>query len=123
MKILLVDDEPVHLRLMQATLRHWGFEVVTASSGEAAWEILERDAAPALVIADWNMPGMDGFELIRKIRSLPALASTPVLMITVQAATVTSQTGGVQADDYLIKPWSPKDLRAVVDRLLTGSTT
>ena len=123
MKVVLVDDEPVHLRLMQATLRHWGFEVVTAPSGEAAWEVLERDGAPSLVIADWNMPGMDGFELIRKIRANPALAATPVLMITVQAATVTSHTGDVQADDYRIKPWSPKDLRAAVDRLLARPTS
>jgi len=118
MRVLLVDDEPVHLRLMQATLRHWGFDVVTASSGEAACEILERDGAPALVIADWNMPGMDGFELIRRIRARPEWAATPVLMITVKADMVTSESGNVTADDYLIKPWSPKDLRSVVDRLL-----
>jgi len=117
MKILLVDDEPVHLRLMEATIRHWGYEVTTATDGQAAWEILQRDGAPSLVVTDWAMPGLDGFELTRRIRDDDALASTPVLIVTVRAATVTSDSRPDQANEYLVKPWNPRELRSAITRL------
>jgi CheY-like chemotaxis protein len=119
MRILIADDEAVHLRLLQFTIQHWGHEVTTAANGNQAWEILQRDGAPALVIADWDMPGIDGFELTRRIREDPNLAATPVLLITVQASSVTTHQRFSIVDDYLVKPWNPRDLQASIQKLLS----
>src|SRR5439155_461937 len=68
LRVLVVDDEPGIRRLIQTSLKGWGYEVVAASTGEEALAILESDAAPSLAILDWTMPGMDGLELCRRVR-------------------------------------------------------
>ena len=68
LRVLVVDDEPGIRRLIQTSLRGWGYEVLAASTGEEALVILEREDAPALAILDWTMPGMDGLELCRRVR-------------------------------------------------------
>jgi CheY-like chemotaxis protein len=118
MRILIADDEAVHLRLLQLTLRHWGYEVTTAVDGLAAWESLQKDGAPDLVIADWDMPGIDGFELARRIREDPALSATPVLIITVMASSVSAHDRFSHVNDYLVKPWNPRDLQASIHKLI-----
>jgi CheY-like chemotaxis protein len=116
-KILLADDEPVHLRLLEATVKHWGHTVTTATDGEEVWEILQRDGAPDLVVVDWDMPRLDGLELLSRVRADAALSATPVLLITVRASTVTSDPRYAQANGVLVKPWSPRELRTTIDKL------
>jgi PleD family two-component response regulator len=67
--VLVVDDSPIYQHLIAAHLREWGFEVLAATNGLQAWEILRRPGAPVLALIDWVMPGMDGVELCRKLRS------------------------------------------------------
>src|SRR5206468_1455760 len=75
LRVLVVDDEPGIRRLIQTSLKGWGYEVVAASTGEEALAILESDAAPSLAILDWTMPGMDGLELCRRVHGLLPICS------------------------------------------------
>ena len=79
--ILAVDDQPQNLRLLDAVLSPRGYRVITASSGEEAVEKLSQ-AVPDLVLLDIVMPGIDGYEVCRRIRGNPATAFLPVVMIT-----------------------------------------
>ena len=100
-QILVVDDEPAIARLVRAKLTIDGFQVTTAASGEACLAMLE-DERPDLIVLDLMMPGIDGFETLRRIRQI---APIPVIMLT--ARTGDSDTvRGLQsgADDYITKP-------------------
>src|SRR2546422_4554930 len=122
LRVLVVDDEPGIRRLIQTSLRGWGYEVLAASTGEEALVILEREDAPALAILDWTMPGMDGLELCRRVRELPKPLKPYLIFVTARAGTqdiVTGLTAG--ADDYIVKPFQREELRARVrvgERLL-----
>ena len=122
LRVLVVDDEPGIRRLIQTSLRGWGYEVFAASTGEEALAILEREDAPALAILDWTMPGMDGLELCRRVRELPKPLKPYLIFVTARARTqdiVTGLTAG--ADDYIVKPFQRDELRARVrvgERLL-----
>jgi DNA-binding response OmpR family regulator len=109
--ILVVDDEPPIVRLVRAKLQADGYAVITAGSGEEALTVLE-DERPDLVILDLMMPGIDGFETLRRIRTNHTV---PVIMLTARAGDVDKLrglTGG--ADDYVTKPFNPDELSARV---------
>ncbi len=102
--VLVVDDEPPIVRLVRAKLQADGYAVITAGSGEEALTLLE-DERPDLVILDLMMPGMDGFETLRRIRPTDTV---PVIMLTARAGDIDKLrglTGG--ADDYVTKPFNP----------------
>lgn len=126
-RVLVVDDEPGIRRLIQTSLKGWGYEVVAASTGEEALAILEGAAAPPLAILDWTMPGMDGLELCRRVRALPRPLKPYLIFVTARARTqdiVTGLTAG--ADDYIVKPFQREELRARVrvgERLLELQST
>ena len=71
MRILIADDDRMSTMMLGRTLEQWGFEVVVAHDGAAAWEHIIGDEPPALAIVDWMMPGLDGIELCRRIRATP----------------------------------------------------
>ncbi|MCC7021328.1 MAG: response regulator transcription factor [Thermomicrobiales bacterium] len=121
--ILIVDDEPAIVRLVRAKLQADGYAVVTASRGEAAIELLE-ETRPDLIILDLMMPGMGGFETLRRIRSRGQI---PVIMLTARAGDA-DKLKGLQggADDYVTKPFNPDELAArvaAVLRRVTGGGT
>ncbi len=113
--ILAVDDEPAILRLVRATLQAAGYAVITAERGEEALAALEAER-PDIVILDLMMPGMDGFETLRRIRSE---SQVPVIMLTARAGDA-DKLRGLQggADDYLTKPFNPDELAARVQAVL-----
>jgi DNA-binding response OmpR family regulator len=115
MKILVVDDDLELLGLIGFALRQAGYLVIPAADGNAALAAFEREQ-PDLVILDVNLPGLDGFEVCRRIR---AEAATPIMMLTVRG-TEEDQVRGLDggADDYLTKPFSPRSLLARVWALL-----
>jgi CheY-like chemotaxis protein len=80
-RVLVVDDQPPNVRLLQAILTPRGYDVLTASSGEEALATLEKDDMD-LVLLDIVMPGMDGYEVCREIRERPGTAYLPVVMVT-----------------------------------------
>ena len=114
MKVLIVDDDPIIRRLLQAALSHAGYQVVQAPDGAAAWELLRCEPI-GLVITDWMMPGMDGPDLIRRIRTTGEARYTYVILLTTKDDKVDVVLGlDTGADDYLTKPFHPDELRARV---------
>ena len=109
-KILVIDDEPDLRELVRVNLDQAGYGVETASSGREALQALRR-STPDLVVLDLMLPDISGTELCRKIRSDPALADIPVIMLTAKAAEVDRVVGfELGADDYVTKPFSPREL-------------
>jgi two-component system KDP operon response regulator KdpE len=116
--ILVVDDEPALVRLIRAELQSEGYAVITAGRGEEALTRLEDDH-PDLVILDLMLPGIDGFETLRRIRQQSRL---PVIMLTARAGDADKLKGlHGGADDYLTKPFNPEELTARVAAVLRRS--
>jgi DNA-binding response OmpR family regulator len=113
--ILVVDDEPAIVRLLRATLERDGYAVIAAERGEAALELAERER-PDLVVLDVMMPGIDGYETLRRLR---ARAQTPVILLTARAGDADKLHGFQSgADDYLTKPFGVRELVARARALL-----
>ena len=113
--ILLVDDDPTLLSVLSRRLTREGFEVRTAPSGPAALQALER-AWPALLVIDLMMPGMDGFELSRRIKRI---ADLPIIILSaVDACEAKVSALEKYAEDYVTKPFDPDELVARVQRVL-----
>ena len=115
MRILIAEDDAISRRLLQATLSKWGHEVVVTTQGEEAWQVLQQPGAPLLLILDWLMPGLDGVEICRRARALPALQSAYILLLTARTRKE-EIVEGLQsgADDYVTKPFDHAELRARV---------
>jgi two-component system, cell cycle response regulator len=114
-KILIVEDEPVSRRLLEATLCRWSYEVITTTDGREAWEVLQQPEAPSLVISDWMMPDMDGLELCNRIRDSEKLGYTYLIMLTARGRKEDVIKGlEAGADDYLTKPFDHEELRCRV---------
>jgi DNA-binding response OmpR family regulator len=115
-RILVVDDDPIILRLVSDKLDQAGFEVFTSTSGQQALQLIERRGLPHLAIVDINMPGMDGFEFCRTVQSYSDL---PVIMLTAVDEEETVIRGIERfAEDYVTKPFSPRELVVRVQRVL-----
>ncbi|HEX3604532.1 MAG TPA: response regulator transcription factor, partial [Candidatus Dormibacteraeota bacterium] len=113
--ILVVDDEPEIVRLVRDYLEHGGFAVVTASDGRGALEAARR-RRPDLVILDLGLPGLDGLDVTRALRREGAV---PIVMLTARGEESDKLVGlELGADDYVTKPFSPKELVARVRAVL-----
>jgi two-component system cell cycle response regulator len=112
-KILVADDDAVSRRLLEATLRRWGYDVVVAEDGARAWEILQEEAAPQLAILDWVMPGLDGPQICGEVRSLGEQRYIYLLLLTAKSEKEDLVKGlDAGADDFLTKPFDAQELRA-----------
>jgi len=116
LKLLVVDDDPELRPLVGFALRQASYLVIEAASGEEALTLLDREL-PDLMILDVNMPGIDGFEVLRRARANGR--HLPILMLTVRGEEEDLVRGlDLGADDYLTKPFSPRTLLARVRALL-----
>ncbi len=122
LRILIADDEPDVLALVGLNLSRAGFQVVTAPDGETALaRLLEHP--PSLAILDLMMPGMTGLELCKVIRATPATASIPIVMLTAKSAEMERIVAfELGVDDYVTKPFSPRELVLRVSAILRSST-
>ncbi|MDB6152086.1 MAG: copR [Chthoniobacteraceae bacterium] len=112
-RILIAEDHYVSRHLLERNLTNWGFQVVTAENGAKAAEILESDDAPSLAILDWMMPEMDGVEVCTRVRSNPTRPYIYLLLLTAKSQKEEIAAGlEAGADDYVIKPFDPDELRA-----------
>jgi len=109
-KILIVDDEPTIVGLLEEHLQSEGYDTSHAYSGEEALQVLDS-LTPDLVILDLMLPGMDGYEVCRLMQQSPRLNHIPVIMVTARSA-VPNKVMGYQrgADDYVVKPFDPDEL-------------
>ncbi len=120
-RVLIVEDEPDIRELVVHHLKREGYQVSAASSGEEALRQVQA-APPDLVILDLMMPAMDGLEVCRRLRQDPATASLPIVMLTAKGDEVDRVLGlEIGADDYVVKPFSPKELLARVRAVLRRS--
>ncbi len=116
-KILVVDDVPQNVRLLEAVLTSHGYSVSSASSGSEALEKVEVEL-PDLVLLDIQMPEMDGYEVCRRLRANPATQFLPVVMVTSSDAEVRVTAMEAEADDFITKPFDQQELLARVRSLV-----
>ena len=118
MHILVVDDDPPSVKMSSFLLQEEGYEVTSTDNGAAALELVEREA-PDLVILDVMMPGLDGFEVCRRIRQK---ADVPIIFLSARGEAVDKVAGlELGADDYLAKPFEPAELLARVRAVMRRS--
>ena len=118
MRILIAEDDAVSRRMLEATLVKWEYEVVVATDGEQALEVLKKPDAPSLVILDWMMPGFDGCEVSRRARAHQALDERLlyILLLTAKGNKEDIVEGlNAGADDYIVKPFDRSELKARLD--------
>lgn len=117
-KILAVDDSASMRGMVAFTLRGAGHEVTEAENGQLALEIA-RGSSFELVLADVNMPVMDGIAMVRELRALDAYKGVPILMLTTESHTERKMEGkAAGATGWLVKPFDPEQLLATVKRVL-----
>ncbi len=117
-KILVVDDEPNILISLEFLMRRAGFEVRSASDGEAALAAIQEDP-PDLVLLDVMMPKKDGYEVCETVRANPAWSGVRIVMLTARGREIEREKGlALGADDYVTKPFATRELVDKVNALL-----
>jgi CheY-like chemotaxis protein len=112
-RILTADDEASSRKLLAAILRKSGYEVVSTSDGKEALAVLESEEPPRIALLDWLMPGLDGVEVCKRVRSLEGGNSTYLILLTALGRKENIVKGlRAGADDYITKPFDTEELRA-----------
>ncbi len=123
LRVVVAEDEASSRHLLQHFLEQWGFECEVASDGNQAWELVQSKDVPTIAVFDWMMPGIEGVELCRRLRRLNRQHYTYVLLLTGKTEKQDVIEGlGAGADDYVSKPFNPKELQArllVAQRIIT----
>jgi DNA-binding response OmpR family regulator len=112
-RVLIADDEATSRHLIRATLEGWGFEVFVAVDGGEALRLLEGSSPPEIALLDWMMPGVDGLEVCRHMRAAMPNAATYIILVTARGG-LENVVQGLEAgaDEYITKPFDPRELRA-----------
>jgi two-component system, chemotaxis family, chemotaxis protein CheY len=117
--VFIVDDSVTILMSMEAILRKGGFTVAKAACGEEAVTKLQGGLKPNLIITDIHMPGMNGIELIRKVRTMPGIQFVPILVVTTESQQAKrDEARAAKATGWLVKPVKPDDMMKVVKQIL-----
>jgi two-component system alkaline phosphatase synthesis response regulator PhoP len=118
-KILVVDDEVQIVKVLKAYLEQSGFQVIPAADGKAALTVFQREK-PDFMILDLNLPGMDGLDVCREVRRQ---SNIPILMLTARVEEIDKLIGlELGADDYVVKPFSPREVVARVRTIFRRAT-
>jgi DNA-binding response OmpR family regulator len=125
MKILIAEDDPLTLGLLTELVRKWDYETISVNSGDIAWDNMKRDDEPLILLADWQIPGVHGDELCRRARTQLTAKPLHIILTTATQLTVESKVRALAAgaDDYLLKPYDPRELQArlhVAERALVS---
>ena len=124
LRILLVDDQDTFLEIMRQILRQLGFRYVDeAKDGSKAMLALREAVDPyGLVISDWNMEPMTGYELLKEVRADPGLTKTPFIMVTAESKTenvIAAKKAGV--NNYIVKPFNAQTLKTKIEAVFAES--
>ena len=115
MRVVIAEDDRVTGEILARTLQRWDYQTTLVRDGIDAWEQLRAAAEPTLAILDWMMPGMDGPDVCRRVRAELPLANMYLLLVTARESRGDVVAGlDAGADDYIIKPFDPEELRARV---------
>jgi len=113
LKLLVVDDSSTMRRIIKNTLARLGYKnVLEGEDGIRGWEVLENNTDIDMLITDWNMPEMNGLELVKKVRADERFADLPIIMVTTEggkAEVITALKAGV--NNYIVKPFTPQVLK------------
>jgi two-component system alkaline phosphatase synthesis response regulator PhoP len=122
-RVLLCDDEIHILRAAEFKFRRAGYDVRIAGDGQAAWEAIQQQK-PDVVITDYQMPRLDGFGLVQRIRANPDTQNLPVLMLTAKGFELSQEelARKWKVAAVVAKPFSPRDLLQRVEKILSGET-
>jgi len=111
-KVLIADDDALSRRIVNDVLVSWGYQVIAAKNGNEAWDILQQDDPPNLVILDWMMPGLDGVDICAKLRQQAKSRYTYIILLTSRNSPEDIVQGlEAGADDYIVKPFNPDELK------------
>ncbi len=123
-RILCIEDEPEMVELIRLILGRQGFEVLGAYSGHQALKLLENEAVD-LILLDLMMPEMDGWEVFRRLRSQDHTAKIPVIVVTARSQNIDRVLGLhiAKVDEYLTKPFTPRELLNAVNQVLSRQDT
>jgi diguanylate cyclase (GGDEF)-like protein len=115
MRVLIADDDSGTRLVLASALKALGMDIAVASDGSAAWELLKEGTGPSLALIDWEMPGIDGLELCHRIRQHAPPMQMYLILLTGRDSRADVIAGlNAGADDYIIKPFDPEELRARV---------
>lgn len=122
-RILCIEDDPEMIELIRLILERRGFVVQGADGGKAGLEAV-RSTPPDLVLLDLMMPDMDGWDVYQRMKADQATRRIPIIVVTASAQNIDREFGLhiAKVDDYIVKPFSPQDLLASVDRVLAGKS-
>lgn len=114
MRILIAEDDPLTLGLLSELVRKWDYETISVNNGDTAWDTLRKDNDPVILLADWQIPGVHGDELCRLARTRLTAKPLHIILTTATQLTVESKVRALAsgADDYLLKPYDPRELLA-----------
>ncbi len=116
--ILIADDSRTIVSMVSSRLERSGYEVLTAANGEGALQLAE-ERRPSLIVLDVEMPGLDGYEVTRRLRAGDATHAIPIVLLTSHDTEAEQATGyEAGATEYITKPFSPQELEASIERLL-----
>lgn len=116
--VLIVEDEPPQAEMLSYNLQSAGFKVLIANTGEDGLG-QARENTPDVIVLDWMLPGMSGIEVCRQLRTDPATRTIPIIMLTARGEEQDRVQGiEIGADDYVVKPYSPRELVARIKGLL-----
>lgn len=121
MKLLVVDDSSTMRRIIKNTLSRLGYtEILEAEDGAQAWEVMsDENSGVGILITDWNMPEMNGLELVKKVRGEQRYKDVPIIMVTTEggkAEVITALKAGV--NNYIVKPFTPQVLKEKLEAVL-----
>ena len=120
MKILVVDDSSTMRRIIKNTLGRLGHkDILEAEDGAVAWKVMGENADIDILVTDWNMPEMNGLELVQKVRAEEKYVDLPIIMVTTEGGkteVITALKAGV--NNYIVKPFTPQVLQEKLEAVL-----
>ena len=120
MKLLVVDDSSTMRRIIKNTLSRLGYEdILEGEDGVEAWSVLNENPDIGMLITDWNMPEMNGLELVKKVRADARFENLPIIMVTTEGGkteVITALKAGV--NNYIVKPFTPQVLKEKLSAVL-----
>ena len=117
MEILIAEDDPVIRRILKKLLSKWGHDVLVTTDGNQAWNVIKEGKRPCLALLDWMMPGIDGIELLKRIKEGPNASAEVVVITAYGSIPLAVEAMRCGATDFITKPFIDRDLKELVSKV------